>query len=62
MNVFDNYSETFTGVEVALVNDVTELHGLQIGLVNLARGGRGLQIGLWNQSDYLCFPFIGIVR
>lgn len=62
VNVFDNWSDSFTGVEVALVNSVTELHGLQVGLVNLARGGRGLQIGLWNQSDFLCFPLIGIVR
>ena len=62
VNVFDNCSETFTGVEIALVNAVTELHGLQVGLVNMARGGRGLQIGLWNQSDFLCFPLIGIAR
>ena len=62
VNVFDNWSDSFTGVEVALVNSVTELHGLQVGLINLARGGRGLQIGLWNQSDFLCFPLIGIVR
>ena len=48
--------------EIALVNAVTELHGLQVGLVNMARGGRGLQIGLWNQSDFLCFPLIGIAR
>ena len=62
VNVFDNCSETFIGVEVALVNAVTELHGLQVGLINKARGGRGLQIGLWNQSDFLCCPLIGIVR
>ena len=62
VNVFDNWSESFAGVEVALVNAVTELHGLQIGLVNLANGGRGIQIGLWNQSDFLSCPIIGIVR
>ena len=62
VNAFDNWSESFTGVEIALVNAVTELHGLQIGLINLAHGGRGIQIGLWNQSDFLCCPIIGIVR
>ena len=62
VNVFDNISESFTGVEVALVNSVTELHGLQIGLFNQAKGGRGLQIGLWNQSDFLSCPIIGIAR
>ena len=62
VNVFDNWSESFTGIEVALVNAVAELHGLQVGLVNLANGGRGVQIGLWNQSDFLCCPIIGIVR
>jgi len=62
VNVFDNCSETFVGVEIALVNAVTELHGMQVGLVNMARGGRGLQIGLWNKSDFLSCPIIGIAR
>jgi len=62
VNAFDNWSESFTGVEIALVNSVTELHGLQIGLFNLAKSGRGLQIGLWNQSDFISCPIIGIVR
>ena len=62
VNVFDNCSETFAGIEVSLVNVTHELHGLQIGLVNRANGGRGIQIGLWNQSEFLCCPIIGVVR
>lgn len=62
VNVFDNCSETFAGVEVSLVNVTQELHGLQVGLFNRANTGRGVQIGLWNQSDFLCCPIIGVVR
>ena len=62
VNAFDNWSETFTGVGISLVNVVNELHGLHIGLINSAHGGRGIQIGLWNQSDFICSPIIGIVR
>ena len=62
VNVFDNWSESYTGIEIALVNATTVLHGLQVGLVNSANGGRGVQIGLWNMSDFLCCPIIGIVR
>lgn len=62
VNAFDNWSRTFTGVEIALVNAVDELYGLQVGLVNVAGRGRGFQIGLWNQSDFIGCPIIGIVR
>ena len=62
INVFDNWTDTFTGVGVSLVNVVNELHGINVGLINTAHGGRGIQIGLWNQSDFICCPIIGIVR
>ena len=62
VNVFDNWSETFTGIGISLVNAVKELHGLHIGLVNVAQGGRGIQIGLWNQSEFMSSPIIGVVR
>ena len=62
VNLFDNWSETFTGIGISLVNVVKELHGLHIGLVNVAQGGRGIQIGLWNQSEFMSCPIIGIAR
>ena len=62
VNLFDNWSETFTGIGISLVNVVKELHGLQIGLINVAQGGRGIQIGLWNQSELMGCPIIGIAR
>lgn len=62
VNLFDNWSETFAGIGISIVNAVNELHGLHIGLVNVAQGGRGIQIGLWNQSEFMSCPIIGVVR
>lgn len=61
INLFDNWSDSFAGGCVGLVNVTGELHGLQIGLVNVAEGGKGLQIGLWNQSANFKAPLIGVV-
>lgn len=61
INLCDNWSESFSGGCLSLVNVTGELHGLQIGLVNLAECGSGLQIGLWNQSANFAFPFVGVV-
>ena len=62
VNAFDNWSGSFNGIEIALVNAAEDLHGLQVGLVNMANSGRGLQIGLWNVSGFISCPIIGIVR
>lgn len=61
INLFDNWSDSFSGGCVGLVNATGELHGLQIGLVNIAENGNGLQIGLWNQSAKFQAPLIGLV-
>lgn len=61
VNLFDNWSDSFSGGCVGLVNVTGELHGLQIGLVNVAEGGNGLQIGLWNESANFRAPLIGLV-
>jgi len=61
VNAFDNWSDSFSGGCVGLVNVTGELRGLQVGLVNVARSGNGLQIGLWNQSTNFRCPFIGVV-
>jgi len=61
VNAFDNWSDSFSGGCVGLVNVTGELRGLQVGLVNVASTGAGLQIGLWNQSTNFRCPFIGVV-
>lgn len=61
INLFDNWSDSFSGGCLGLVNVTRELHGLQIGIVNIADTGSGLQIGLWNQSANFRCPFIGVV-
>ena len=61
VNLCDNWSDSFSGGAVSLVNVARELHGFQIGLVNVAETGRGIQIGLWNQSDNFKCPIIGVV-
>lgn len=61
INLCDNWSDSFSGGCLGLVNVTGELRGLQIGLVNVAETGAGLQIGLWNQSANFGCPFIGVV-
>lgn len=61
VNVFDNWSNSFSGCCIGLVNVTGEMRGVQIGLVNVADCGAGLQIGLWNQSRNFRCPLIGIV-
>lgn len=61
VNLFDNWSGSFAGGCIGLVNVTGDLHGLQVGLVNVADGGRGLQIGLWNQSANFKAPLVGVV-
>lgn len=60
---FVNYSETYTGVDLGMVNySKVKFTGVQLGLVNVAQEYHGLQWGFVNYSESLRGVQLGLIN